>query len=302
MRDVFAIAAEWLDEKRKYALATLVELREAATAPIGTTIAVDESGRIAGNIGAGCYESDIVAACLKTAADGEMRRIDIDLTSGDVILGGTACGAMMELIVWRPEPAFAQTARAIAEGKEATRLTIEGFEHVFPAKDTLVLVGATTLAGELATIASRLDFRVVVVDPRPAFATKERIADADEIVRAWPDEYLPGVLSERTPVVVLSHDPKFDLPALRCALQSNAPYVGLLGSRRSQAARRASMRDEGFDDAALARIHGPAGLDLGGVTVAETALSILAEIVAVRRGGEGAPLTRAKGAIHRNFS
>jgi xanthine dehydrogenase accessory factor len=118
-------------------------------------------------------------------------------------------------------------------------------------------------------------------------------------VRAWADEYLPGALSERTPIVVLSHDVKFDLPALRCALQSNAPYIGLLGSRRTQAARRVALQDEGFDEAALARLHGPAGLDLGGVTVAETALSILAEIVAVRRGGEGAPLTRANGAIHR---
>ncbi|HEY1868524.1 MAG TPA: XdhC/CoxI family protein [Candidatus Cybelea sp.] len=298
MRDVFRIAANWLKEKRQFALATLVELCEAATAPIGTTIAVDETGRVFGNIGAGCYESDIVAACLETACDGKTRWLDINLTSDDVILGGTACGAVMRLAVWRPGEFFARTARDIAAGREATRLTIDGFEHIFPPKDTLVLVGATTLAAELATIASRLDFHVVVVDPRPAFATKERIADAHEIVRAWPDEYLPGVLSERTPVVVLSHDPKFDLPALRCALQSDAPYIGLLGSRRSQAARRASLREEGFDDAALARIHGPAGLDLGGVTVGETALSILAEIVAARRGGAGSPLTSAGGAIH----
>jgi xanthine dehydrogenase accessory factor len=298
MRDVFRIAATWLDEKRKFALATLVELREAATAPIGTTIAVDGTGRVFGNVGAGCYESDIVDACMKTAADGQTRRLDINLTSDDVILGGTACGAVMQLLVWRPAPTFAQTAREIAEGREATSLTVDGFEHVFPPKDTLILVGATTLAAELATIAKRLDFRVVVVDPRPAFATKERIADAHEIVRAWPDEYLPGALSERTPVVVLSHDPKFDLPALRCTLQSSAPYIGLLGSRRSQTARRASLQEEGFDDAALARIHGPAGLDLGGVSVGETALSILAEVVATRRGGGGSPLTPASGAIH----
>lgn len=298
MRDVFAIVANWLQEKRKFALAMLVELREAATAPIGTTIAVDESGRVFGNIGAGCYESEIVGACMQTAADGQMRRLDINLTSDDVILGGTACGALMQLLVWRPGEAFAQTAREIADGKEATRLTIDDFEHVFPPKDTLVLVGATTLAAELATIAKRLDFHVVVVDPRPAFATKERITDAHEIVLAWPDEYLPAALNERTPLVVLSHDAKFDLPALRCALRSNAPYIGLLGSRRSQAARRASLQEEGFDDAALARVHGPAGLDLGGVTVGETALSILAEIVATRRGGGGSPLTPARGAIH----
>lgn len=299
MRDVFALAASWLDENRAFALATLVALRDAATAPIGTTIAVDASGRVFGNIGAGCYEAEIVEACRKTAADGQLRRLDINLSSDDELMGGTACGAVMQLLVWRPDPSFRETARAIADGARETRLTIDGFAHIYPPKERLILVGATTLAAELATIARRLDFNVVVVDPRPAFATSERVADATEIVRAWPDEYLPSALSDRTPVVVLSHDPKFDLPALRCALASNAPYIGLLGSRRSQAARRASLRAEGFDDTALARIHGPAGLDLGGTTVGETALSILAEIVAARRGGEGAPLTNASGAIHR---
>jgi xanthine dehydrogenase accessory factor len=150
-------------------------------------------------------------------------------------------------------------------------------------------------------LARRLDFNVFVIDPRPTYATRERIPDAFEIVRAWPDDYLPAMLSERTPVVVLSHDPKFDLPALRCALNSDAPYIGLLGSRRSQAARRASLREAGFGETALARIHGPVGLDLGGVTVAETALSILAEIVAECRGGEGLPLRTARGAIHRQL-
>lgn len=299
VRDVFAVAADWLDEGRPFALATLVDLREAATAPLGTTIAVDEGGRVVGNIGAGCYESEIIEACRKTAADGQLRRLDINLTSEDVLMGGTACGAMMQLLVWRPRPEFESVARAIAAGERETRLAIGDFEHVIPPKDTLILVGATTLSAELATIARRLDFYVVVVDPRPTFATEERIPDADEIVRSWPDEYLPGALSERTPVVVLSHDPKFDLPALRSALRSNAPYIGLLGSRRSQAARRASLQEEGFDDAALARIHGPAGLDLGGVTTGETALSILAEVVASRRGGEGSPLRSASGSIHR---
>ncbi len=310
MRDVFAHAARRLEEKRAFALATLVALRDAATAPIGTTIAVDASGQIAGNIGAGCYEAEIIDACVKTAQDGATRRVDIDLSSDDDILGGTACGAAMRLVVWRPTFAFRDEAAAIAAGEREARVRIEyeeadgarvEFEHAFPPKDRLILVGATALASELATIARRLDFNVVVVDPRPVFATAQRLPDASEIVRAWPDEYLPQVLSERTPVVVLSHDPKFDLPALRCALDSNAPYIGLLGSRRSQAARRASLRAEGFDEPALARIHGPAGLDLGGLSVAETALSILAEIVALRDGGDGTPLTASQGAIHRSF-
>jgi xanthine dehydrogenase accessory factor len=225
-------------------------------------------------------------------------------------MGGTACGAVLQLVTWRPYPAFEEEARAIASGEREVRLhlrydrgngTTAVFETVFNPKTRLILIGATAVAAELAMLGRRLDFNVVVIDPRPSYATKERIPDAAEIVRAWPDEVLPAMLSERTPIVVLSHDPKFDIPALRCALNSPAPYIGLLGSRRSQAARRETLRQQGFDDAALRRIHGPVGLDLGGVTVAETALSILAEIVAERYGGAGAPLRAARGAIHRRL-
>jgi xanthine dehydrogenase accessory factor len=143
-----------------------------------------------------------------------------------------------------------------------------------------------------------MDYNVIVVDPRPAFATAQRVPDAHVIAREWPDDYLPQVLSSSTAIVVLSHDPKFDLPALRCALRSNASYIGLLGSRRAQTARRAALRAEGFDDAALERIHGPVGLDIGGATTAETAISILAEIVAARSGRRGTSLLSASGAIH----
>ena len=308
MRDVFGIVAKWLDEGRRFALATLVDLREAATAPLGTTVAVDADASVYGNIGAGCYESEIVEACLKTAADGQTRLLDISLTSEDEILGGTACGAVMQVLVWRPALEFAAQARAIASGERAARLRIEHqsgaarveFEHLFEPKEQLILVGATAVAAELAMLARRLDYDTIVIDPRPSYATSDRVPDATRILRAWPDDVLADLLSDSTPIVVLSHDPKFDLPALRCALRSNAPYIGLLGSRRSQAARRATLAQEGFDERALARIHGPVGLDLGGVTVAETALSILAEIVADRRGGEGAPLRAAAGAIHRH--
>lgn len=310
MRDVFARAAAWLERDEPFALVTLVVLREAATAPIGTTLAVGPNGAIFGDIGAGCYETEIVEAARVTAQDGITRRVDISLAGDEVLSGGMACGAEMQLAAWRPQRTFREEAAAIAAGEREAALCFEyddaagvalRFEHHFAPKDRLFVIGATALAAELATMARRLDYSVVVVDPRPAFATKERIPDADEIVRAWPQEFLPAALTERSPVVVLSHDSKFDVPALRCALRSAAPYIGLLGSRRSQAARRASLAEEGFDAAALARIHGPAGLDIGGVSAAETALSILAEIVAVRRGGDGAPLRASDGAIHRRL-
>ena len=298
MREVFAAAAAWLDAGTPFALATLCALRAARTAPIGTTIAVAADGRIIGNIGAGCYESEIIEAAQETLADGVLRSLDINLDNDDELAGGTACGAVMQLLIWRPHPSFVETARDIALGERAAMLRIGTFEQVFPAKETLVLVGATSLAADLAAMGRRMDFNVIVVDPRPAFATPERVPDAHAIVREWPDVYLPRSLSSHTSVVVLSHDPKFDMPALRCALRSDAPYIGLLGSRRAQSARRAALRAEGFDEAALARIHGPVGLDIGGTTTAETAVSILAEIVAQRSGRQGTPLLSVSGAIH----
>jgi xanthine dehydrogenase accessory factor len=298
MREVFATAATWLEEGRTFALATLAELRQAKTAPIGTSIAVDTDGNIAGNIGAGCYESEIIDTAMQTLRDGAVRRLDVNLDSDDELRSGTACGAQMQLVIWRPHPAFLEIARDIVAGERDVRLAIDGFEHIFPAKDTLVLVGATSLAAQLASIGRRVDLRVIVVDPRPPFATPQRIPDADELVRMWPDDYLPHVLNAKTSIVVLSHDPKFDLPALRCALRSPAPYIGLLGSRRAQAARRAALRAEGFDDDALARIRGPVGLNIGGQGPGETAISILAEIIAYRSGRSGTPLLAGHGAIH----
>ncbi|HTU68933.1 MAG TPA: XdhC family protein [Candidatus Baltobacteraceae bacterium] len=298
MRDVFATAAAWLEEGRRFALATLCELRAAKPAPLGTTVAVDGDGRIAGNIGAGCYESEIIEAAQATLADGALRTLEINLDTDDELAGGTACGAVMRLLVWRPGIEFLDDAFAIGEGERAVRVQIGGFEHVFPAKQTLIVVGATALAADLAAIGRRMDLKIVVVDPRHAFATYERLPDANAIVREWPDEYLPHVLSGDTALIVLSHDPKFDLPALRCALRSPAPYIGLLGSRRAQAARRSALRAEGFDERALDRIHGPVGLDIGGTTTAETAISILAEIVATRSGRPGRPLLAESGAIH----
>jgi xanthine dehydrogenase accessory factor len=297
MRDVFTSVAVWLQEGRPFALATLAELRAAKTAPVGTSIAVNADGTIVGNIGAGCHESEIIDAAMQTLHDGVVRHLDINLDD-DELAGGTACGAQLRIVIWRPDRSFLEDARAIVTGRRDVTLRVDDFQYVWPAREILVLVGATTLAAALSAMARRADFRVIVVDPRPVFATRERVPDADELVREWPDDYLPRILNANTRVVVLSHDPKFDLPALRCALRSAAPYIGLLGSRRAQAVRRAALRDEGFSDDDIARIRGPVGLAIGGAGEGETAISILAEIIAQRRGRSGTPLLAEQGAIH----
>jgi xanthine dehydrogenase accessory factor len=306
VRDVFAAVARWSDAGIPYALATLVDVRNAAPAPLGATMAVTGDGRIAGDIGAGCYEGEIVEAARISVADGVSRLLALDLTSDDIISGGTGCGGYLEVVTWRPQPEFALTAGAVAAGRDDVAFNVryerdgvpQSYRANFPARATLVVVGGTTLAQELASVAARLDYRTVVVDPRPAFATPDRLSAVDEILVAWPDDALPGLLSARSPLVVISHDPKIDLPALRCGLNSAAPYIGLLGSRRAQSGRRAALRAEGFDEAALERINGPAGLDLGGASMAATAVSILAEIVACANGRSGGPLQQHSGTIH----
>jgi xanthine dehydrogenase accessory factor len=299
MREVFATVARWLQAGTPCALGTLVQTFESSPAPVGTTIAVDRAGSIVGNIGAGCYESEIVQACQETIRDGRFRLLRINLTSTDEITGSTGCGGALKIAVWKPSEAFAAEAEAIVRGSAGVTVDLpEGHSFTIRAKRRLLVVGATTLAQEIARIASGLDFFTTVVDPRPPFATPERLPDAGEIVIEWPDEYLPAALNACAAVLIISHDPKFDLPALRAALQSNVSYIGLLGSRRSQAARRDSLREMGFGEDDLVRIHGPAGLDLGGKTAAETALSILAHVVAQANRRSAAPLDRTRGSIH----
>jgi xanthine dehydrogenase accessory factor len=134
-----------------------------------------------------------------------------------------------------------------------------------------------------------MGYRVTVVDARAKFATKERFPEADELIVAWPDEAMTRLTIDNSSyVVILTHDPKFDLPALRSVLTKDAGYIGAIGSRKTNQNRFDALRAEGITEAQLALVHGPIGLDLGGRGAEETALGILAEITAVRYGGTGA--------------
>ncbi len=167
------------------------------------------------------------------------------------------------------------------------------FCAVFAPPPTLTIVGAVQVAAALARLAQVLGFRTRVVDPRRAFATRARFPEVDELTLAWPQDVLhAGALGPDDYIVILSHDPKLDLPALEIALGSRAAYIGLIGARSTQAERRQALAAAGFDAQALARIHGPVGLDLGGREPEEIALAILAEIVAVRYGRSGGMLSR----------
>lgn len=177
---------------------------------------------------------------------------------------------------------LASRTQAIATPEGEVRVLLE----VFPREPTLLVFGGVHIAMALASLARPLGFRVVVADAREQFLTRERFPDVDELIIGWPDDVFARVgIDSATCLVLLTHDPKFDEPAIEAALRSNAAYIGVIGSRKTQQLRRERLAAAGFSPADIARIHGPIGLDLGGREPAEIALAILAEITAARYGG-----------------
>ena len=173
------------------------------------------------------------------------------------------------------------------------------FVEVIAPPPRLVVFGAVDTAEAICGMAKLLGWTTIVADARARFATPERLPSADQIIVAWPEEAIAQIAPDhQTAVVVLTHDDKFDVPALKGALATDAFYVGALGSRRNQEKRRERLLEAGVPEAELARISGPCGLDIGADSQPETAVSILAEALAVRAGRDGGKLQTAKGRIH----
>ena len=173
------------------------------------------------------------------------------------------------------------------------------FVEIVAPPPRLVVFGAVDTAEAMCAMAKQLGWRTIVADARAKFATAERMPSADEIVVAWPEEAIERIAPDhQTAVVVLTHDEKFDLPAILGALRTDAFYIGALGSRKNQEKRRARLLEAGVAEEQLARISGPCGLDIGADSQPETAMSILAEALAVRAGRDGGRLQVARGRIH----
>jgi xanthine dehydrogenase accessory factor len=224
------------------------------------------------------------------------------------IIEGEGAGRHM-LVLESGERAGADLGEGLAEQAgelirgHTNRIVEEGdlrvFAEIYAPPPRLLVYGAVDTAESLAKLARQVGWQAIVADARAKFATRERIPSASEIIVAWPEETVARVAPDHaTAVVVLTHDDKFDVPALKAALETEAFYIGALGSRRNQERRRERLLEAGVDEAELERISGPCGLDLGAESQPETAVSILAEIVAVRNGREGGKLQRSKKRIH----
>jgi xanthine dehydrogenase accessory factor len=335
----------WRARGEKVALATVVATRRSAPRPVGSKLAVSESGELAGSVSGGCVESEVYESAREVLRGDEPRLLSFGISDELALTAGLPCGGEIDVFVDEARSPLLERLLAAVEREERAVLftVIEGervgaevllfedgerhgdgpgeelfdevlrggrnrvvdagesrvFAEVFGPPPRLLVFGAVDTAEALCRAAKQLGWRTVVADPRRRFATPERLPSADEVIVAWPEEALAQVGPDHaTAVVVLTHDDKFDIPALQGALASEAFYVGALGSRRNQARRRERLLDAGVDEAALDRISGPCGLDVGADTPAETALSILAEILAVRAGREGGRLRASRERIH----
>ncbi len=189
--------------------------------------------------------------------------------------------------------------RRYGAGGEVMGSEVAVYIQAFATPPRMLIFGAIDFSSEVAKVASDIGYQVTICDAREPFARSPRFSRNAEVVIDWPDRYLQGQeLGPRDVVLVFTHDPKFDEPALTAALATDAGYIGALGSRRTQERRAERLRDAGLDERSIARIHAPCGLDVGARTPSETAISILAEVIAVRTGRTGESLRDTGGPIH----
>jgi len=319
MREVLDELNQWTREGEDIALATVVETWGSSPRPLGSKMLVTRSGKMAGSVSNGCIEGAVFEEAQEVLKSGKAKIAAYGVADDVAFEVGLACGGHIEVFIEpfaavhehllgmlnRNETATLRTnlvsgeadlIEGLALGSELPRREGDVFIEPYRRPAHLVIIGAIHIAIPLHRLAKLMGYRVTVVDARKKFATKERFPEADELIVSWPDEALAKLtIDSSTYVVILTHDPKFDLPALRAVLRKDAGYVGAIGSRKTNQNRFDALRKEGFTEEQLSRVHGPIGLDLGGRGAEETALGILAEITAVRFGGSGVAMRAARG-------
>ncbi len=307
MQDIFEVIDEATAAGERVVVATVIDTIRSAPRQPGAKMVIRENGQFTGSVSGGCVEADVVERAKQILAGEEARRVHYGVTDGEAWEVGLSCGGEIDVWVEEADPALwheiaellkedgygmLYTDTATGEKRlergilEATGLREDGiFAEVIEGPLRVVVFGAAEAAEHLCAYGNELGWRTTVVDARPALATPDRVPSADVVIKAWPDEVAAELIDERTVVVTLSHEERLDIPAVAAALQQNARYIGAIGAKRTQQRRRDALAEQGFSEADLDRIHGPAGLDLGGRSPAQIALAIAAEIVAVTSGG-----------------
>lgn len=316
-QDIPALALAWHRSGRGAVIATVVETWGSAPRPVGSQIVIDASGAMEGSVSGGCVEGAVITEAIDSLDDGAARLLTFGVSDDDAFAVGLACGGQIRVLVEpvgsvMPEDllvdlvnaraarrpiayvaALQGPSRRLATPVDMPEAFIDARSYVSPdgaefvAVHTpplrMIVVGAVHIAQHLVPMAQACGFDPVVVDPRPVFGSEARFKGC-RIVDDWPDEALGQLaLDARTAVVTLTHDSKLDDPAIRAALGSDVFYLGCLGSTRTHAKRVERLKQAGFAQADIERIHGPVGLNIGAKSPAEIALSIMAQITQVLR-------------------
>lgn len=276
----------------RLAVATAVSIDGSAPRTVGTSMAFDGASVI-GSIAGGCVEGAVVETCELVLSDGIPRTVEYGVSDESAYSVGLTCGGQLRIHVQILDD---DLISALAAQRDLD--VCAGFTERAPVERHLIVFGAMEFSAALSSAAQVLGYRVTVCDPRSLFTTPARFPGA-EIVVSWPTVWFETAeVDERTVICVLSHDARFDAELIALALDSPAAFVGAMGSRRTHDRRVASLRERGVSEEAIARLRSPIGLDLGASTVEETAVAILAEVIASRSAASALPLSTTAGAIH----
>ncbi len=317
MRDILPTLARWQADGRRVAIATVVERRGSAPRDPGASLALNDLGEIAGSVTGGCVEPSVIREAQEVLAGAPARLREYGIADDAALEVGLACGGTVVILIALLDTAHVPALARVVQDDRAAALTlvaggdrlgaqelheqptgsiarlleagesaladVDGepvFVHALTPRPAMYVFGAIDHAAALARVGKLLGYRVTVCDARAAFVTRERFPDADELVVAWPDRFLRSAPVDAVSVIcVLTHDEKFDVPALIAALETPAVYIGAMGSKVTTADREERLRAEGVDDAGLGRIHAPIGLAIGARSPEEVAVAIGAEIV-----------------------
>ncbi len=319
MRDVLPALERWASDGFRIAVATVVATERSAPRDPGAVLAVSERGEVAGSVTGGCVEPAVYEEAMAVLRGEPPRLLTYGIADEAAFEVGLSCGGTVQIFVGPFDPELLAPLRAaldaerpvallstvrgdepghlqLASAREADERVAEALAHgesrlvevggelvfvsSFAPRPRMYVFGAVDHAGAVATIGRFLGYRVTVCDARARFATRERFPDVDELVVAWPDEFLrEAPVDARTAIVVLTHDHKFDVPLLAAALRTDAAYIGAMGSRLTTEARAERLRAEGVSEDELRRLRAPIGLPIGARSPEEVAVAIGAELI-----------------------
>ena len=314
--NLLQLASQWHEKGIGAVIATVIETWGSAPRRVGSQLIVSGDGQMEGSVSGGCVEGAVVLEALESLKDGKTRVLEYGVSDDDAFAVGLACGGKMRVLVepvgkQMPQKLLRELVDVIAKNEsviyeinlktlqrrliyndygERIRRDKSGFEddemtflNVYSPKLKIDIVGAVHIAQALVPIAKIAGFSPRIIDPRESFANRERFGSI-EISNDLPDVALTQTRPNyRTAVILLTHDPKLDDPALHIALQSDAFYIGALGSKKTHQQRKNRLKQAGFTEKEIDRVHGPIGLDIGASSPEEIAISILSEVIATLR-------------------